>query len=100
MSLEGVIDSKFEGINVAQVRVMVFAKPAKESSFDLIHRRSLFVNINICGAEMSQDWLFQCPQSKQGGHGNPECKLDTAIGRSVDKMGFEIIHRRRLTHLS
>ena len=42
---------------------------------------------------MSQDQLFQCPQSERRGHGNPACKLDTAIRCSVGKMVFEIIHR-------
>ena len=73
--------------------MMLLAEPAKERGFNLIHRRSLCLNVDISSTEMSQDWLFQCPQSEQRGHGNPECKLDTAIGCTVGKMVFEIIYR-------
>ena len=93
MSLKRFVDSKFQGRNVAQIGMMVLAEPSKESSFDLIHGRSLFFNVNISVLEMSQDWLFQGPQSERRGYGNPENKLDTAIGRSVGEMVFEIVHR-------
>jgi len=93
VSLKRFVDSKFQGRNVTQIGMMVLAEPSKESSFDLIHGRSLFFNVNISVSEMSQDWLFQGPQSERRGYGNPESKLDTAIGRSVGKMVFEIIHR-------
>ena len=93
MILKGFVDSKFQSSNVAKIGMMVLAEPAKESSFNLIHRRSLFLNIDIRITEMSQDWLFQCPQSEQRGHGNPESKLDTATGCSVVEIVFEIVHR-------
>ena len=86
MSLEGFVDSKFQSSNVAQIGMMVLAESAEESSFDLIHRRSVFFNINVSIMEMSQDWLFQCPQSERKGHGN-------TTGCSVGKMVFKLIHR-------
>ena len=41
VSLDGVIDSEFQGRDVAQVRMMAFAEPAKESSSPLL--RGIFL---------------------------------------------------------
>ena len=51
MILKGFVDSKFQSGIVAKIRMMVFAKPAKESGFDLIHRRGLFLNPDISASK-------------------------------------------------
>ena len=63
VSLEGVVESEFQGRDVAQVRMMSFAELAKKSCFDLVHRGSLFVNINL--ARSDPRCLKMGPSSKK-----------------------------------